>query len=137
MEIDQFAVALILAVVAALPGIAALFAQRKKIKSESIKADAEAAEIIQRAAFTQMEQYKKQRDEDKKRMDELEELAMELKERVEIVENELRETLDYLETCIEGANKLYNQVKKQNDTPEYIPPASDIISYRRKKIFGG
>jgi hypothetical protein len=119
MDISSLIIPLVLAIVAASPGIYALIAQRNKVKADAVKTEAQAAEIIQRVAAKQIAQYQKRVDE--------------LEIRIVKLEDELQDTLDCLIGVVEGGHKLYGQVKELGQEPVYTPPNLEIITRQRRR----
>ena len=83
MEINQLFLSLFIASLGALPGIWALVQQRKKIRAETEKFEAEAAHLISQASTELTMKYKQ-------RIEELEGMVMELNKRIQTLEEELK-----------------------------------------------
>lgn len=120
MDISSLIIPIIIASIAAAPGIYALIVQRNKIRADAAKTEAEAAEIIQRVAVQQIEQYQKRVDE--------------LEKRIGVLEDELQNTLDCLVSVVQGANRLNGQVKQLGAEPVYTPPSMDVITRPRRTV---
>jgi hypothetical protein len=119
MDISSLIIPILIAIIAASPGVYALIAQRKKIKADAVKTEAEAAEIIQRIAAKQIEQYQKRVDA--------------LEKRIGKLEDELQNTLDCLISVVQGGHQLYGQVKDLGADPVYTPPSIDVITRPRRR----
>lgn len=119
MDILSLIIPIIIASIAAVPGIYALIVQRKKISADAAKTEAEATEIIQRISAQQVKQYQKRADE--------------LEKRIAKLEDELQNTLDCLVSVVQGGHRLYGQVKQLGAEPVYTPPSMDVITRPRAR----
>lgn len=105
---DNQTVTIILALIAAgsAPGIWALIAQRKRTASETKKLEAETAQIIQTASGELIVKYQT-------RIEELEKTVLELTERIEALESELKDAHIEIRR-LEGLNKEHNRRTGKN-----------------------
>lgn len=112
------------ALLASIPGLLALKAQKRKINSESSKAEADAAQVVQNMAINLIEPYRKRVDE----------LEGEMNTRIGNLETALAETFDCLMEVSECAHALYDQIKKQGGDPICEPPSKDILIQKRNSV---
>lgn len=112
---------IIVAIVAATPGIISLIQQRKK---QSV----EAADLIQRASGELIEQYKRRMDEMEEQAAANEEEVGLLQERFDRIEQDLRkrdndlECRDqYIEHLLRGIRRLIAQIKSLDTLPVWSP----------------
>lgn len=92
---------IIIAVVAAMPGIYAAIVQHKRDRIEAENITAQSAKTIQTAAMELIVSYQK-------RIEELEKTVKELTERIDTLECELTEANNEIKR-LEGLNKGYNR----------------------------
>lgn len=100
----EYLVPILLALIAAAPGVWAILSQRNKIKVD-------AATEINNAAIALIKPYR--------------ERIAELEKRVNALEVELdaqRSTIDFYEEIHRGARRLHSQVKSLGGDPVYNPP---------------
>jgi chromosome segregation ATPase len=120
MDTNQIILSLMVAFIAALPGIAALIAQRKRTDAETEKYESEAdkmriesGDIVRKASQELAEQYKTQNAEDarihKEQKEELELIITKLKVQVNDLREELRDA--YVE--IRRLNEALKQANRK------------------------
>lgn len=134
---DTVTIAIISATVALLssiPGVLALFAQRRKTKAEAKKTETDSAQIIQKLALDLIEPYKERVDELETTM---ESSNKKLKERIDHLESSLQEAYNCLMEVADCAEKLHNQLAHLGVTPACTPPTKEVLSEKKCKILNG
>ena len=123
MENSQLFYSLLIAIVAALPGIWAIIQGRKKVIAEAEKAETEAdklriesGDIVRKATLELAAMYKKQADDEatvhKQQKEELEQIILKLKAQVNDLREELRDAyveIRRLNEALKMANRKLGQ----------------------------
>lgn len=106
------------ALIGALPALALLFWQGRKLKAEAEKAEAESADTITEAALKLLEPMKKR--------------ITELEARVQELEAQLDKQEGLMLTVLNGAARLQEQVGELGAEPVFIVPAYKPLRKKRK-----
>jgi chromosome segregation ATPase len=105
------------ALIGALPALALLFWQGRKLKAETEQAKAESADIISGASIKLIEPMGKR--------------ISELEARVQELENQLEKQEKLLLTVLNGAARLQGQVQETGAEPVFIVPAYKPLKKRK------
>ena len=117
---------IIVALVASLPGLLALYFQRHKDRAVAHQADADASDKISEAALALLKPYKDRVAELEAEKIGMDERMTKLEDRVNELEKILKETTGCLDDVISGAQKLIHQLKSLNIAPVWEPPERRI-----------
>lgn len=115
MEISQIVAGIVIAAIAATPGVLALLAQRRALKAKAQLDESSSADQITQAALSLVEPLKRQ----------LNELSVQAKtqaERIEVLEQQVKHLSNFADDLLSGAHRLVMQVRSLGGHPVYIPP---------------
>jgi len=119
---DATVTTIIIALIAAIPGVMAAVATFKRSKTDIDATQATIADTIQDAALELLAPYKEEVSKLRAHIKQLEATVEDLQTRLDKLTLDLKQVREERNNIIHGAYVLYHQVKSANITPGYTPP---------------